>query len=285
MIMKTEATFPIARNKEFALVTGGSQGIGKCIAQRLAGCGYGIVLVALPGPELAAAAFEIRRRFGVRVETIGVDLTEDNAPLVVWKTVRQLKICVTILVNNAGIGYIGRFEDYDPSYYVRLVRLNALAAIQLTYYFMPMLREAPLAYVLNISSAASLVPTPFKSVYAASKQFVLHFSLALREELADQHISVTTICPNAVVTNGRQREYFKHANWLARSVALLPEQVAAESLKAMFGKKSYVVPGKISRMLKVIVDILPLRMRIRMVYRQIKKLLPQKKLIPVLGKA
>lgn len=257
----------------YALVTGASQGIGKCIARDLAQRGFNLVLVALPTPELKETQCELRRAFDVDVKAIGIDLTQEKAPHTVFEKFRRLGVPISVLVNNAGIGYLGRFEDNPLPYYLKLIKLNAIATIQLTYLFLPVLRKSPESYILNMGSLASLFPIPFKSVYVASKQFVRGFSLSLREELKRERISVTTVCPNAVLTNQMHSESVRSVGWLAKIAALQPEQVAKESIRSMFQGKRVYIPGLASRLYQLLRRFLPYEIMMSMVRRQMLKIL------------
>ncbi|MDX1479049.1 MAG: SDR family NAD(P)-dependent oxidoreductase [Saprospiraceae bacterium] len=258
----------------YALVTGGSHGIGRSIAEILARRGYNILLVALPTPELDLAKIELAQKYGVQVESVGLDLTCENAAQAVLTKFNQLDARLSILVNNAGIGYLSRFEDNPLSYYVKLIRLNAVAMVQMTHIFLPALRRESRAYILNMGSMASLLPLPFKSVYAASKHFVKGFSLSLREELRSETISVTTVCPNAVLTNQHHRDSVRSVGWLAGISALTAQQVAQESVMAMFRRKGIVVPGVASKVYQAIHKMLPHRVVMSLLRRQLKKLIP-----------
>ena len=96
---------------------------------------------------------------------------------------------------------------------------------------------------MNMSSMASLMPVPFKTVYSAAKHFVQSFTLSLREELRDSNISITAVCPNAVLTHVRHSKHVEASGWLGRQTAMTPEKVARISTRAMFRQRASLVPG------------------------------------------
>ena len=259
------------------MITGASLGIGRSIAHKLAERGFNIILVALPTDELAQTELELKNKFGINTESIGIDLSQDGAPQIVFEKVEKLGIRLSILINNAGIGYVGRFEDNPFSYYRTLIKLNAQATVQMTYLFLPMLKERSRAYILNMGSLASILPAPFKSVYVASKQFIRGFSLSLCEELREDGISVTTVCPNTVLTKEIHEKRVAALGWLGRISALRPNQVAEESLEAMFAGKRCIVPGMLNRFASFLLRLLPYNIMISLIQNQIKKtMLPLK---------
>ncbi len=263
----------------YALVTGASQGIGKCIAEKLAQRGYNIILVALPTVELEKTASELENRFGIKTESIAIDLAQDDTPQIVFDKVERLGVNVSILINNAGIGFVGRFEDNPLDYYLQLIKLNAQTTVQMTYLFLPILKLNSQAYIMNMGSLASILPVPYKSVYVASKQFVRGFSLSLCEELRRDGISVTTICPNTVLTKKIHFNRVAKMGWLGGISALKPDDVAQESVDAMFSKKRCIVPGNLNRVVSYCLGLLPYNIMMSIIHHQIQKTLPPLKRI------
>jgi short-subunit dehydrogenase len=257
--------------KECALVTGGSHGIGKCLAKRLAAKGYSIILVALDDIDLPKTRSEILHESKVNVWTIGADLTRKRATERILQEVKALDLKVSILVNNAGLSYVGGFDNFSLDYYRNLVTLNSTALMELTYLFLPLLKENKKAYILNIASVASMFPVPYKAVYTASKHFVLGLSLALHEELKDYNISVTSVCPSGVVTSERSRLMVAELGWLAKSSVMTPDAVARESLEGLFNEKRNILPGSASKLYQIIQKVLPYQMMMKIVLKQIRK--------------
>lgn len=227
----------------FALVTGGSSGIGRAIAEELAKQGFHLLLVALPGGELEEAAECIRVATGATVFTFEADLCNEYADLKVVQWVRSLKAPVSVLVNNAGRGYVGAYTGFDHPFFQDLLRLNVMNLVGITTLMIPELSRSKPAYILNMGSMASFFPLPWKTVYAASKAFVLAYSAALREEMKEMDISVTVVCPGAVTTNDKVRARIAAAGRIAKLTALSPETVAKQSVYGMLRKKRMVLPG------------------------------------------
>lgn len=192
---------PIADLKGYwALVTGASSGIGRAYAERLAGHGLHVALVARRGDRLATIAGELAGRYGVSTEAIAADLAEPDSIDGIEAVLRVRDIRLRVLVNNAAIGHWGDFAARDEAYYARMIQLNNATMVGLCRRFLPDLRSHPSAAIVNVASGASFQPVPYMAVYAASKAFVAQFSFALHEELAKTGVLVQTLVPGPTAT-------------------------------------------------------------------------------------
>ncbi len=227
----------------YALITGGSQGIGRAIALSLATRGYNLLLVALPGKELEEAADMLRKRTTSMVHAFGIDLSREGADVEICQWVADLQVPVSVLVNNAGIGYVGPYIDFTHDFFQDLLKVNVLNLVGITSLMLADLSANRPSFILNIGSIASFFPMPYKTVYASSKAFVLAFSRGLREELKGSGVSVTVLCPGAVPTNDKVRARIEAAGKLGRLTSLQPEQVAEMGVRGMLKGKSMVFPG------------------------------------------
>lgn len=263
----------IVSNKcsDYALVTGGSEGIGKCVADELAGRGYNIILVALPNDELEKTKAELNERHPVDVRTVGVDLTkaESAEEVYYWCKLNELK--VTILVNNAGFGYSGKFDEYDLDFLDSLMKLNMVAMVNLTRLFVADMKHYPESYIMNVGSIASYYDSPFKAVYAASKKFVFSFSRAIRVEYADTGVSVSVLTPAGVMTNENVKCAAEALGWVARIISYTPEEVAEKAVRGMFRKKAVIIPGAFNKFYIGLRRILPYRLQLKLISGHFKK--------------
>ena len=189
------------KNEKYTLITGGSKGIGKAIAIECASRKMNILIVALPGEDLNNTAQELSQKFDIQSDSFGIDLTEIDGPENVYKWCIQNKYEVDILVNNAGIAGTSVFENSTLEYSNTRIQLNIRALVLMCRLFISDLKKSPTSYILNIGSLSAYYAIPYKSVYAASKAFVVSFSTALNDELKDTSIFVSVVCPNGVETN------------------------------------------------------------------------------------
>jgi short-subunit dehydrogenase len=257
---------------DYALITGGSQGLGKALAEELARRQINLFLVALQSPELEETAHSIRNTYQVKVETLGIDLTHDDAPAEILRFAQERRLAIKYLINNAGMGYTGRFESFDVSFFDTLIKLNMLALTKLTHLFLPILRSNAPAYLLNISSMAGLFTMPYKTVYSASKQYVYAFSRALNEELKGSGVSVTALCPGGILTNPKIIEDTLKIGKSAQILSSTPEYVAKAAIKAMFARRKVYVPKLSVRMYAWLRFLIPKAIQIRMIGNSLRKI-------------
>lgn len=250
----------------YALVTGSSQGIGYALAQQCANHGINVLLVALPGQDLAQAAQKLQQAYpAIKVQSFGIDLTNGKAPEQVLQWCQQQGIMVQYLINNAGFGGIGPFQSYPYVYYEKMMQLNMQAVVLLTHAFLPHLRSFSKGYILNVGSMAGFFAMPYKIIYSASKSFVYSFSRSLREELRGTGVSISVVTPAGVPTNAITKARTEAMGFLGRATQTLPEQLAAQAFKAMLRRKAVVVPRFLNRFSLLLGIILPYGLRLRIV--------------------
>ncbi len=167
-----------------AVITGASQGLGRAFAEHCARLGIDLVLVALPDSGLPRVAQGIKLLYDVKTHWFEMDLTQAGQVEKLVEAIADTGLGgVSILINNAGVGYNSRFEDSRLGENESCVLLNNLALIKITHLLLPELKRRPEAFVLNVSSLAAFFPMPYMPVYGPSKTFILNFSIALREEM------------------------------------------------------------------------------------------------------
>lgn len=135
---------------------------------------------------------------GVRIRAIPMDLTADRAVPDLQSLLAEEKPEVSLLIGNAGCGYLGNFDESNLPEQLRMLDLNTRALTAVTHLVLPYMKED--SHIINISSIASFVPNPRMTIYSATKSFVSAFSRGLHEELRPRKISVTAICSGPMDT-------------------------------------------------------------------------------------
>ena len=233
----------------YALVTGASKGIGKCIAVQLAQRGWDLLLVARSEDLLSALSDQLSMDYKIRVHFLATDLTRDEAASIVYSWVDGLRINPSMLVNNAGYGLSGSTERYTASEYKKMLRINIITPVELCNLFMAKLRAQERAYIMNIASTAAYQAIPLLNVYAASKTFILQYSRALHLELKNTKVSVTCVSPGTTHTNFAQvAQVSDKAMKLANKVGMSPESVARVAVEATLNGKTEVVVGLMNKL-------------------------------------
>lgn len=230
----------------YALITGASKGIGRSIAKELAERKYNIILVARSSEELSTVAKELQTTYGVQVQYLAIDLsrTEAAAELYDWCTKNQFTI--SILVNNAGYAVWGQFDELSLAEQNRMLQVNMETPVALCHHFMPMLKQQPVAYVLNVASTAAYQAVRTLTLYAASKGFMLLFTRGMRLELRGTNVSVTCLSPGPVNTNFIDRANMQAIKATAEKYGMTPDAVAHIAVKGMFAKKPEIIPGALN---------------------------------------
>lgn len=234
-------------NRETALITGASAGIGAEIARVFAREGFHLVLVARRQDQLEALAGELEAAHGVSVRIEAVDLAEAGAPQTLFETLQNDGVRVDVLVNNAGILFDGNFYDIALEDHLRLLQVNLAALVAMTHLFLAPMRERKHGRIINISSTSAFQPVPALAVYAASKAFVLSMTEALSEELKGQGITATAVCPGFTATDMVSNIEDERWGKIADSIAMAPGQVAEETFRACMKGRVVHVNGPLNR--------------------------------------
>ncbi len=255
----------------FTLVTGASSGIGKAIAYEFARRHHHLLLVSLPGQGLGNVADDLHDVYGVRTAWFETDLSLSDGPRKVYEWTRANNYTVQYLVNNAGMAGTMAIDDSDDKYIDDRLQVNIRALVILCRSFIPGMKQLPSAGILNIASLSAFYSIPFKSIYAASKAFVVNFSRAIRTELKGTGISVSVVCPNGVRTNqGTYARIDVHGN-KGRLVTRDKEQVARSAVDGLLKKKFMIIPGRLNYVLLFTSRFIPSGIKQNFLYREFSK--------------
>ena len=222
------------RYGEWALVTGASAGIGAEFARALAREGVSCVLTARREDRITELGAELQKTYNIQTRSIVADLSEPGGAQALLDELGDQPI--DMLVNNAGLGYAGRFENQDLERLQSLVQVNCASPLTLTHGLLPGMRERRRGAVIITGSAAGHQPLPLHSVYAATKAFDLFLGEALFSELRDSGVDVLVLEPGSTET-----EFQEVAGEIAHSGQSAAEvvQVALDAL----GKQPSVISG------------------------------------------
>ena len=248
-------------NNYYALITGASKGIGRAFAVECAKRGMNLALISLPDENLEELSTELTKKYRIKSSYKTLNLTDRKAPEIIhnWCITNKLKI--NILINNAGFGCVGRFENQSSGFYMQMINLNVNSVVLLTRLLLPDLKKNSPSHILNLGSIASFYPMPYKTVYSATKIFVYSFSRALREELRPFNINVSILCPGPVITNSDVITRTLQQGKIGRWSALPPNKVAAIAIKNMLRKKFIIIPGFLSKVVYYAEKIVPMSIK------------------------
>lgn len=225
-----------------ALVTGASAGIGKVFATELASKGCHVILVARSKDKLDALASELAHKHRVRTYSIAQDLSKPGAVEELADQIHSLELEVNILINNAGFGTYGRFEEIPPEREQEEIRLNIASLVAMNHQFLPEMQRRREGIIVNVASVAAFQPSPYMAVYSATKAFVLSFSEALWAENRHRGVQILALCPGATAT-----EFFKVIGTEAAAGGTKlasPIDVVKAGFRGIEANRSYIVAGK-----------------------------------------
>ena len=225
------------------LVTGASSGIGADIARELARRGHGVTLTARREERLRELAAELEDT-GVRVEVIAGDVTDEGSRAALFAGIAARGLAVEVLVNNAGYGSGGNFQDLDGASEVQMVKTNCEAIVAFCAEYVPQMVKRGRGAVLNVGSTAGNQPLPRQATYSATKAFVNSFSDALSADLAGTGVSVTSLRPGPVATEfgdaaGMEDEFSSLPSFMIDS----SEDVARAAVEGIEHSRRVVSPG------------------------------------------
>ncbi len=259
----------------FTLITGASMGIGRSLALACAAQKRNVLLVALEAELLEPLCQKVRETFGVEAHYFVADLTISRDTRAVYEWCTQNGFVVNMLLSNAGMGMSGLYERNDLSKYRSMVLLNNMAAVELTYHFLPMLKAQSPSYLMYTSSMEATIAIPYKAVYSGSKHFLYGFALALKEELREFGVQVSVLCPGPVATNAGTRARIQTQGVMARLLTLDADEVARIALNGLITGRQVIVPGFWPALLERVANTIPRRPRMKIfhhIFRQYKNI-------------
>lgn len=183
-----------------ALITGASGGIGMELARVHAEKGGDLVLVARSKGKLEYLKAELEAQHGITVTVIAADLSEPYAARRIYEQTSEMNIEIHTLINNAGFGGHGKFHERELAADQQMMQVNMVALTDLTHYYLQDMISRNHGRILNVSSTASFMPGPLQAVYFATKAYVTSFTQAIAEEVGENNITATALCPGAVET-------------------------------------------------------------------------------------
>ena len=232
-----------------ALITGASSGIGAAYAHRLAAQGCDVILVARRKPELASLAAGLEQRFRTGTEVVVADLATPEGVAAVTRRVATAP--PHWLVNSAGFGIPGRFDQVPLDRLLAMIRLHVLAAVELCHAVLPGMIARGRGRIVNVASIGALLPRAGDATYCATKAYLLMFSHILHAELAGSGVQVQALCPGFTHSGFyRHREYAGYPIEAAvpGPLWMSAESVAAASIRAFARDRPVCVPGLPNRL-------------------------------------
>lgn len=224
-----------------ALITGASSGIGKELARIHAENGGNLIIVARRGENLIELKNELEKKHNIQVTTLIKDLSIVGSAKEIYEEVKDLNIQVDYLMNNAGFGLRGKFQELDWARQQQMINLNMVSLTELMYLFLPEMIGRNEGKILNVSSTAAFFPGPLQAIYYATKSYVNFLSNAVSEELHDTNISISTLMPGATETEFAKTADMDKTSMFAKTVSA--RSVAQAGYVGMLDGKLNIISG------------------------------------------
>jgi short-subunit dehydrogenase len=247
--------------KPYALIAGGSKGIGFAIAEALAKRQYNLILIARHADSLLAAKHKLETLYGIHVEILVHDLSKEETATEIAKWCTDRNIPLKMLCNVAGFGGERDYLTLPLDSIRYMIRLNIESAVSLCYTLLPLLEKNAPSYILNVGSMAGFAPIPSKNIYAATKSAIVFFSYGLRYQFKEKHIRVSCLCPGPVFTKASiVKDTKQKLGWYGKQMAVAPKKVGEIAVRKTLKGRMIIVPGKLSKFTSIMIRILPRRL-------------------------
>ena len=241
------------------LITGASSGIGLAMAKDFANRGANLILTARSEDKLMQLAEDLSDK-NIKTHVFIEDISLPNSAQKLFNQVNEAGLKVDVLVNNAGYGRWGNFDECPIEDYENMVHLNVTSLTELSYLFVDQMVKRGSGGIINVASTAAFFPIPYSAVYAATKAYVLSLSEALNFEYSKKGVHVMAVCPGAteskfinVATENSERlkqrliNVDRVKNKLTTSKIQTAEDCSKEALDAYLKGKIYVITGQNNR--------------------------------------
>ena len=248
-----------------AIVTGATGGIGKKFVEQICLMEDIDEVWSVGRNKDKLAKLKADNAKAVIVEA---DLSDDGVS-VIENLIKETSPDIRMLVNNAGVGYIGPFDNMDKEEISKMCRINCFAPSELIAIALPFMNEG--ARIINISSASSFQPNPYLTMYSAGKVYLRNFSRALSVELKPRKITVTCVCPGWVDTGMLPRT--KDGKEIKYTGMIKADKVVSKALKDSSRGKDMSVPGFFANYFRFYSKITPTNLVMRQWVAGIRKYL------------
>ncbi len=250
-------------NTKTAVITGATSGIGAAYARHFAKEGYNLVITGRRKEKIEAVAQELRAGFGVAVDVVLAELSEEPG---IQEVVNALSgRPVEVLINNAGFGVVNYYQLSEQEPLLQMAKVNVVAPLMLINAVLPGMLTRKSGTIINVSSEGALVVIPKNAVYSGAKAFLKTFTEGLSLDLYGTSVRAMTVCPGLTHTDFHEKIGMSRASQHNHGVIqwLEPEEVVALSIKDLNKGKVVSIPGFHTKLLVTLLKLMPKRLYYR----------------------
>ncbi len=252
--------------KNIAIVTGGNGGLGSTFVKLLNE--YSDIQQIWVIARNEASLNKLKEELGNKIIPVSLDLTNKDSFSEIKRILQKEKVNVKYLINNAGYGKFGNYEEISEEQSINMINLNSIAVVQMVLLTLPFMEEE--SKIINIASQASFQPLPYFNLYAATKAFVRSYSRALNVELKTKKISVTAVCPGWIETPLLDKIKNNDTHQYKFKPAVSADKVAKKALKDANKNKDISVFSFYVKLNHVATKLLPQKLIMKIWMRQQK---------------
>jgi short-subunit dehydrogenase len=231
-------------SRPYALIAGGSKGIGYALAEAWAKRNYNLIIIARHWDSLETAKHKLESAYGIHVELLSYDLSRERSAIEIAIWCAERNIPLKALCNVAGAGGSRDYLSTTLDSLRYMVRLNIESCMALTLTLLPLLEKNSPSYIINVASMAGFAPIPIKNMYSATKSAVIFFSYSLHYQLKDRDINVSCLAPGPVYTKPEiVEETKKQLGKFGDKMARTPQKVGEKAVRKTLKGKGSLFPG------------------------------------------
>jgi len=239
------------------MITGAAGGLGKAFAVECARRGWDLYLTDLDPEALTYLSGGLDRSYGISVKSSACDLMDPASRGSLFQEIQAGKNRFRGLINVAGLDVEGVFRERTREEVRGIVRLNVEGTLEVTHNLLDKTDPRQPFWIITVSSLAAFFPIPVKATYAASKRFLLDFSLALRDELKSRGVTVTVLCPAGLPTTRSAIEGIEAQGVMGQLTTRNVGYVARLTIDRALTGRSVVVPGAINQLMRGAGSLVP----------------------------
>jgi short-subunit dehydrogenase len=243
--------------KRTVLISGATGGLGKAFAVECASRGWDLLLTDRNPATLERLGHALEEGYGVKVLRLSCDLTDAESRDKLYQQLRSGRERIDALINVAGVDHEGLFLEQSPSALTTIVRLNIEGTLDLSRNVLPLRDRSRQFLLINVASLAGFYAMPYKATYAASKRFLIDWSRALREELREENVNVTVLCPAGMPTHSECIRSIESQGIAGQLTTVDVGRVADVTLNAAYRGQLMVIPGWINNALRLAGRLMP----------------------------
>ncbi len=245
-----------------ALITGASNGLGYDFANKLANEGYDLILVARSKDKLEKIKNKLHKTVNVEIEVLDLSIKEN-----VYKLFNKYKD-IDLLINNAGFGLCGYFNELDLDEELNMIDLNVVCLHILTKLYLKEFISKDSGTILNVASLAAFEPGPLMATYYSTKSYVYNLSMAIYEELRriNSNVKISVLCPGPTDTGFNDRAKVQFG-----VKSLSSDYVTSYALEKLKKNKLLIIPNIRMKLSVFFVRFMPRKLLLKIIYSIQKK--------------